>query len=96
MEVREHNSGFGPQAGSFPAPGAAWLALLLAEAKSAPAPHGASPRNSLCQPAACYLPRSRSSISAVAKPSAGAPIAAWNERSACLVSPPNWPSGVPR
>jgi hypothetical protein len=41
-------------------------------------------------------PRNCSSISEEANPSAGAPIEAWKLRSACLVSPPNWPSGVPR
>src|SRR6185437_4268603 len=41
-------------------------------------------------------PRSFSSTSEEANPSAGAPIEAWKPRSALRVSPPNWPSGVPR
>src|SRR5215211_3249846 len=45
---------------------------------------------------ALQRPRSRSSTSEEANPSAGAPIEAWNERSASRVSPPSWPSGVPR
>src|SRR5665213_2154787 len=36
-------------------------------------------------------PRSRSSTSEEANPSAGAPIEAWKPRSALRVSPPNWP-----
>ncbi len=42
-----------------------------------------------------YRPLSRSSTSEEANPSAGAPMEAWNERSASRVWPPNWPSGVP-
>ena len=41
-------------------------------------------------------PLSRSSMSEEANPSAGAPIEAWKPRKASRVSPPNWPSGVPR
>src|SRR6185437_270221 len=41
-------------------------------------------------------PRSLSSTSEEANPSAGAPIEAWKPRNALRVSPPNWPSGVPR
>jgi hypothetical protein len=40
-------------------------------------------------------PRSRSSTSDVANPSAGNPAETWNARSASRVWPPNWPSGVP-
>src|SRR5256885_12588121 len=43
-----------------------------------------------------YRPRSRSSTSEEANPSAGAPMEAWNERSASRVWPPSWPSGVDR
>jgi hypothetical protein len=43
-----------------------------------------------------HRPLSRSSMSEEANPSAGAPIEAWKPRRASRVSPPNWPSGVPR
>src|SRR3954447_4563739 len=55
-----------------------------------------APRNDGALELKLYLPRSFSSTSDEANPSAGVPIEAWKPRSASRVMPPSWPSGVPR
>ncbi len=109
LEVRGYISGIGPHAGSFstinrgrPAAVKATVKyrisrlLLWGRGRRWPQRNCASsPASGKGERTCRYRPRSRSSTSEVAKPSAGAPIEAWKPRRASRVWPPNWPSGVP-
>ena len=88
--MTRYNSGIRPQAGRFCAINRASAAAVKrrSELSRSRLLSGWNP--------AFQRPRSRSSTSEEANPSAGAPIEAWKPRSASRVSPPNWPSGVPR
>src|ERR1700739_2349919 len=85
-----YSSGIGPQAGKLSAINRASAATVKGEAELE-CSGLFSARNSVF-----HRPLSRSSTAEDANPSAGAPIDAWKPRRASLVSPPNWPSGVPR
>ena len=87
----DYNSGIRPQAGRFHPINRASAAAVKDCAGNVMFRVTFGAGNRLFQ-----RPRSRSSTSEEANPSAGAPIEAWKPRSASRVWPPNWPSGVPR
>ena len=84
-----YNSGKRPQAGGFSSINGAGPPPVKGSAKSL----FLKVTFTLRQPN--QRPRSRSSTSEVANPSAGSPAWTWNARSASRVMPPSWPSGVP-
>ena len=83
-----YDSGIRPQAGRFCAINRASAAAVKGGAEMSSA-------RLLLGGMTFQRPRSRSSTSEEANPSAGAPIEAWKPRSASRVWPPSWPSGCP-